>query len=280
MPKDAILTIINLIQNSGSAVKESDLYALLPREMSRKDFGTRLAELEKTGDLYRDNNLVLKDKESVHERNRSISRKIFSENSKYLKLFARLPWVRYMSLTGSNAFESCYKDDDIDLFVICAADRLWLVYIMIVVLSKLFGKRPFFCFNFLIDENNMAFGQQSYHNAVQIFMMKPLFNAAYKRALYEKNPWIKDFLPNISLSFEVDDFYRLRHDFTGRKTFSSWFTKMNNSLYEKYKYRLTQKYPHAINKGIILGKGYAKLHQNDKSHMYDDMMAYNVKIDS
>jgi hypothetical protein len=277
MSKDALMTIINLIQNSGSAVRESDLLALLPKQINEKDFYLELSKLEQSGELLRMDNLVVKDKKSVHQRNRSISRKIFSDNYTSLRLFSFLPWVRFISLTGSNAFESCYMDDDIDLFVICAADRLWIVYIMIVILSKLLGKRPFFCFNYLIDEQDMAFSQQSYHNAVQIYMMKPLFNDYYKQELYKQNPWIKKYLPNSNESYLLDSFYRLRRDFKSRKAFFPLFAKINNWIYQKYKTRLTQKYPQSINKGILLGKGHAKLHQNDKSHMYDSMMAYEVK---
>ena len=155
MSKDAIISIINLIQNSGSAVRESDLLALLPQRINEKDFYIELNTLERAGQLLRMDNLVLKDKQSLHQRNQAISRKIFRDNYAYLKLFSYLPWIRFISLTGSNAFESCYTNDDIDLFVICAADRLWIVYIMIVILSKILGKRPFFCFNYLIDEQEM-----------------------------------------------------------------------------------------------------------------------------
>jgi len=277
MSKNAILNIIELIRNSGSAVKETDLYALLPEQLTKDDFEKELSELEAAGKLQRLDDLVLKERKKIHDENKAISRKLFKDNYSYLRIFSFLPWVRFISLTGSNAFESCAKDDDIDLFVITAADRLWLVYVLIVVLSKLLGKRPFFCFNYLIDEKNLSIDRQSYHNAVQIYMMKPLFNNNYKEELYKHNQWIKDYLPNIAESNTLDDFYRLRSDFNSRKIRSALITKFNDWIFGKYQARLTQKYPAAINKGILLGKGYAKLHQNDKSHMYDKMMTYEVQ---
>jgi hypothetical protein len=277
MNKNDILTIINMVGNSGSALNAYQLKALIPQRISNKEFSDILGKLESSGEIFRLNDLIFKEKNFLLQRNKEISRQIFKDNFRSLKIFSFLPWVRFISLTGSNAFESCHGKDDIDLFVITAARRLWIVYLMIVVLSKLLKKRPFFCFNYLIDEENIALTKKSYHNAVQIYMMKPLFNSNYKNTMYLKNQWVDDYLPNIEKKYDVEEFYRLRDDFKGRKSYFRLFDLLNTLIYKKYKARLSAKFPRSINKGILLGSGVAKLHLNDKSHIYDDMMQYKLK---
>ncbi len=272
MQKNPVLSMITLIQNYGSAISEEDLHALFPQKIKNERLKDELETLELSGAVVREKNLVFKDRENGYERNRTISRKMYDESRGPLKLFSYLPWVRFISLTGSNAFESCHEKDDIDLFVICAPDRLWIVYVMIVLLSKALGKRPFFCFNYLIDENNIAMSQKSYHNAVQLYMMKPLFNGRYKQRLFSENPWIERFMPNVKVNDEVEEFYRLRGDFKSRPTFYAPLNWLNSLIYKKYRRRIVRMFPEAINKGILLGRGMAKLHHNDKSTMYDEML--------
>lgn len=274
MSPNNILSIIDLIQNSGSSLTELQLYALLPEKIEKTNFYQELALLENSGEIIRSGNMIFRKSHRDNTDKKGISRTLYNTHKRYLKIFSYLPWMRFIGLTGSNAFESCHEKDDIDLFVISAAHRLWIVYVMIVILSKLLKKRPLFCFNYLIDENSISFEQHSYHNAVQIYMMKPLFNGHYKKQIYKNNPWIKNYLPNIAYSYDVDSFYRLSSDFKPRRTFLKIFARINDYIFDKYYKRLSGKYPHSIGKGILLEKGVAKLHQNDKSHVYDELMKY------
>lgn len=274
MPKNDIISLIKLIKNFGIAADESTLYAILPSKMAKNDFANALKELESSGKIKRIDDRLFLEKHSDKQKSSKIARRLFQRNIKYLKWCGRLPWLRFISLTGTNAYEHCQENDDIDLFVISAPNRLWILYIMIVILTKLINRRPLFCFNYLIDENNLSTPQKTYHNAIQLYMMKPLLNADYKRKLFNTNAWIKEYLPNAQDNFRVEEFYRLRKDFTRGKGFLKALDWINIYIYKKYKARLAKNFPASLNRGMLLSKGIAKLHINDKSTMYDDYMNY------
>lgn len=272
MPQDDIIAVIELIQNFGIAADENILYAILPSKTTKKDFSDALQRLEKSGKIKRIADRLFLDKHLEKQKSKKIARSLFQKNNTYLKLCSRLPWVRFISLTGTNAYEFCHENDDIDLFVISAPNRLWILYVLIVIVTKTINRRPLFCFNYLIDENNLSTPQKTYHNAIQLYMMKPLLNANYKKQLLKINTWIKDYLPNAEDGFLIEEFYRLRPDFKRANGFLKPLDWLNAYIFNKYKTRLSRKFPASLNRGMHLSNGIAKLHMRDKSALYDNYM--------
>lgn len=268
-----IFSVLSIVGKFGSALNEECLRAILPQEIKTNDLRIHLDSLESSGKIFRKNKLISPRNGNNHfGLNKQLSRELFDANRRYLTLFARIPWVRYMALTGSNAFESCHKNDDIDLFVICAPKRLWIVYLMMAILGKIINKRPFFCINYLVDEENLKLPHKDYYNAVQFFKMKPLFNSIKKQILYDQNKWIADELPNLSSVSATDEFYRLRKDFISRNPKNKILSWINSKIFNFYKKRWTSKYPLQINKSILINEGLAKLHRIDHSTIYNEIV--------
>ncbi|KAA3611228.1 MAG: hypothetical protein D8M58_14750 [Calditrichaeota bacterium] len=273
MSEKMIFSVLSIVGKLGSALNEESLHAILPEEMKTTDLKSRLNTMESSGKISRLNELIVPHvNPNQFSKNKKLSRDLFKSNKRYLKLFAQIPWVRYMALTGSNAFESCSKNDDIDLFVICAPKRLWIIYLTMTILGKVFNKRPLFCVNYLIDEDNLKLPQQDYYSAVQFYKMKPLFNAGFKQKLLIQNKWIAENLPNASSAFSTEEFYRLRKDFTGKATNSRVWSWLNKKILDFYKKRWTRMYPFQINKNILIDEGLAKLHRIDHSSIYDEIL--------
>jgi hypothetical protein len=176
-----------------------------------------------------------------------------------------------MGLTGANAFESCRPQDDVDLFVVTARDRLWLTFIAMIVWSRSVGRRDLLCINYLVDEDHLHIQHPSYYTAVQLMSMLPLVDRGISASLVEANPWVFDYLPNAQPVLQQDPFYALEAPSAGDPTRQPWplLAAANRRLYRAYAQRLRGKYPEAFGKGIVVGEGVAKLHPVDYGDLYE-----------
>lgn len=129
-----------------------------------------------------------------------------------IHLFARIPYVRMIGISGGLSMMNAGASDDIDFFIITSAHRLWTARLCILGAAELFGVRrkrlcrrvkDSFCFNLLFDETNLVVpGQkQNLYVAHEIVQMKPMMikNDTYTGFL-KANQWVRDFFPNINIS--------------------------------------------------------------------------------
>lgn len=273
-----ILATVHLAHHFQSAFSVEQVYRFLRVPAMREQFDQALQELLRSGQVEKKSGMLLAGNyyQSYRQR-RQWSRNHFRKHRWALKLLVYFPWVRYVAMTGANAFESCAEEDDIDLFVITQKDRLWLCYLALVMFSKLIGKRPLFCLNYLIDETHMQITPRDYYTAVQIVQLLPLLDSSWGRRFLEANEWICDHLPNAGLTIPADRSYLLRliperHTVSGH----SLLRWLNSRVYSLYRRRLTRLFPEAMDKGISIGPGYAKLNRMDHHDIYQIVYA---KID-
>jgi hypothetical protein len=122
-------------------------------------------------------------------------------------LMRLIPFVRTIAVTGSVAYRSAGKWDDIDLFVVTKRNRLWLSLFMAIVLVriwKLLRLRPShlvsFCLSYVHDER--GFAEDSLRNkanplfARELLMAKPVVGQDRYRKLLERNGWVGELYPN------------------------------------------------------------------------------------
>jgi len=139
------------------------------------------------------------------------------ENNKKIKLAKELVLkhlskfnnILMVGLTGSVAAENAKKSEDIDLFIICKGNTLWLTRLLLRIYIRI-NKIPHrkwgqkekpndFCFNLWMDEDNLIVPKlkQNQKNAVDLIMMKKILN---KNNVYEKfileNGWAEKYVAN------------------------------------------------------------------------------------
>ena len=119
-----------------------------------------------------------------------------------VKLLSYIPWINLVAATGALAMNNCQKDDDIDLMIITAANRLWLTRLLSLLLLFPFLRRGSrinnrLCLNLWLDETALNLKQRNLYVAHEICQLKPLYN---RGQTYQKfisaNLWYKRFLPN------------------------------------------------------------------------------------
>jgi hypothetical protein len=270
-----ILATITIAHHFKSAFNREQLFRYLKSKIDKKTFHSAIDKLVREKIVFERNNLLFaEDIEEICHKKRSWSKALFKENIKYLWFLSKLPWIKYIGLTGANSFESCNEDDDIDLFIITSRDRLWICYLTIVLITKLIRKRQILCVNYLIDENNLEIAEKSYFTAVQIIQMMPVFDNGHHKKLIEENPWIFEILPNAKFNNNEDSFYLLKrvNNPNKEKTISlKVLSSVNRKIYKLYAERLERKFPKSFGKGILLSEGMAKLNRIDNHDIYQNL---------
>ncbi|HUK28534.1 MAG TPA: nucleotidyltransferase domain-containing protein [Candidatus Acidoferrales bacterium] len=143
-------------------------------------------------------------KENRSERERMSADKLISAGNFASTLTKAVPFIRTVAVTGSVAYGSAAKWDDIDLFIVTQRRRLWisaLLALVLVRLDKLLGLREphlsLFCLSYVHDEH--GFAKESNRNrsnplfARELLKAKPVAGAERYRRILEENVWVSDF---------------------------------------------------------------------------------------
>ena len=125
---------------------------------------------------------------------------LWQQAKRFGRLLAAIPFVRMVSITGSLAMNNVSSpDDDIDLLVVAAKNRVWLargLTILIVRLARLFGVE--LCPNYVIAEHRLEVGEPSLYAAHEMAQLIPISGMDVYIRLLESNVWSVGYLPNIS----------------------------------------------------------------------------------
>jgi hypothetical protein len=150
--------------------------------------------------------LLIHDSQSLSERTqreKMSAAKLNSAENFATTLAKGVPFIRTIAVTGSVAYGSAEKWDDIDLFIVTKQRRLWLSAFMMLVyvrLAKLFHLRPLhlslFCLSYVHDE--LGFATEASRNmhsplfAREILKAKPVAGKSNYRKLLLENNWVKE----------------------------------------------------------------------------------------
>lgn len=119
-----------------------------------------------------------------------------------------IPLIKMVALSGALAMENAREEDDADLMIVTAPDRLWLTRVPTILLTELFAdrRRPQdtrfankICLNVFLDEGALGIEiqDQDIYFAHEVAQLRPLWDrgGVYRRFI-EENSWIAEFLPN------------------------------------------------------------------------------------
>ena len=119
-----------------------------------------------------------------------------------LRIMKNIPFISCICFSGGTANYGIENHDDIDLFIITKPNSLYLVYLTIHILSKIYKLRKQICANFLIDETNLEIkDQRDYYTAHQIVSLVPFKKSGILDLFRQNNRWIREFFPNFNSKF-------------------------------------------------------------------------------
>ncbi|MFA6532371.1 MAG: hypothetical protein WCT22_00040 [Patescibacteria group bacterium] len=133
----------------------------------------------------------------------------------YIQLLSLFPQIKLAGLSGSISMMNAEENDDVDLFIITAKNRLFTGRLITLVIAQLFGLRRSrktqssnnkICLNLFFDESNLKVPKfkQTEFVGHEVLQMKPIIikGDIYKRFL-EANEWVFRLFPNAKLVFSM-----------------------------------------------------------------------------
>nr|BCX00100.1 MAG: hypothetical protein KatS3mg041_0146 [Bacteroidota bacterium] len=114
------------------------------------------------------------------------------------RFLAGVPFVRAVFLSGQLSKGVADPGADVDLFLITAERRLWIVRSLLIAFKKsaLLNSRRFLCLNYLVTEAHLRIPERNLFTATELVTLRPLWGEAYRSRLLQANAWLWRFLPN------------------------------------------------------------------------------------
>lgn len=126
----------------------------------------------------------------------------------YVGFISTFPQIQLIGLSGTMSMMNVKQEDDVDLFIISARNRLWTSRFLAITIAWLLGlkrkprvslARDKVCLNMFFDEKSLQVPifKQNEYVAHEVLQMKPIINksGAYERFL-EANKWVVNYFPN------------------------------------------------------------------------------------
>ncbi len=190
-----------------------EIYAFLKKKALKRHFTGILEKMVEKGILARISNRIHSPRLNKYTLGEySIKAKISQEKidkiKPYIKLLSHFPQIKLIGLSGTVAMMNAEKDDDIDLFIITAKNRLFTGRFISIIIGYVLGVRRKYgeeeakdkvCLNLFFDEKDMKITKkkQTEYVAHEVLQMKPL---VVKGDVYERflkvNDWVFDIFPN------------------------------------------------------------------------------------
>ena len=132
-------------------------------------------------------------------RREALSRDLLHRDRRVCAMVAGLPFVRMVALSGSLAHLNAERSADVDLFVITAANRVWFVTVVALLVSKIMGWRQRLCLNYVVSEQDLAIAPADLFSANQIIHLRPVMGWATYQRFVDANPFVARTYPNFGL---------------------------------------------------------------------------------
>ncbi len=131
---------------------------------------------------------------------------------RYLKFTAHIPFVRGISLAGSQALGLQRSTSDIDLLIITDPKHLWVARTLLTIYFHVFGVRRYgkkitnrFCLNHYLATIREVDAERNLYKAMEYTKLRPVVYPQATHAFQQANEqWIKLFFPNVSFPKKVN----------------------------------------------------------------------------
>jgi predicted nucleotidyltransferase len=186
--------------------EEVQRYAIMPYDQPPHVYRSKLLN------KYTHKNYILLPEHHHHSHIRNkrevSSMKKWKIVNKHQPFFAMFPTIKMIGISGSLSMNNADKDDDIDLFIICAAGSIWITRLYIILLLTILrkrrafgsvGQKDLFCPNMFVTTETLAVPQaeRDLYTAHEIVQLQCVWSLGqtYKYFLH-KNKWIRHILPH------------------------------------------------------------------------------------
>ena len=196
------------IFNSTYSEKELLKWLIFQKTTPQKLNQTLKKLKEKKTITYKNNQYGLKTKANFSSHTKIYNQKlqIAQKSANLLKI---IPTIQLIAISGSLAAGKPQKNSDIDLFIVCSPDSVWISRLFSVLVLRLFHLhrkrvnrnnlqvKNLVCLNMFLDTNNLYIKNKNIYSAREILQIIPIIN---RGQVYEKflhtNIWTSKIFPN------------------------------------------------------------------------------------
>jgi glycosyltransferase involved in cell wall biosynthesis len=264
-----------------STVAYADLFdaAVTVEDLARSCLGARLDadEIERRASalplarvvtLDADGHLTLRGREAlVSRRAEGIRRtsELLQRHARVIAALAALPYVRALALSGGTAHRNARGGDDIDLFVVTAAGRIYTVYTLLFLASRLTHTRGIVCPNYLVDENNLEI---AYHHdlftAHQALSLVPIAGLdMFDRFVAANRDWVRGFYPAYEPRPPAAEIPPARTQPLAERAVALGGEAVERLLGTLWRFHLGRRAARAPRADVVVSGGILKLHLSD-----------------
>jgi predicted nucleotidyltransferase len=180
-----------------------EICLFLPAKYELMPFDVAMACLVSCRLIYRfDKFYTLKNDPYLIQRRNNGNQKAFEMIKvarKVGNILIRFPYVRGIAISGSLSKNYADEGSDIDLFIITAANRLWIARTLMHCLKKLtflVNRAHYFCMNYYIDEQQLEIAEKNIYTATEVVTLIPIQGDTTFEDFFTANAWTRDYLPN------------------------------------------------------------------------------------
>lgn len=237
-------------------LSSNEVYLFLQIELENKsEIESALEILISESNVFCCKNLysVRKDVEALCEhrlKNNERAEVFWQKTAIYGKIIASFPFVRAVFISGSLSKNNVDENGDIDYFLICSPNRLWIARLLLMLFKKVFlqNKHTYFCINYLIDETDFKIHPQNIFTATELKTLVPIFAPQYYDILMQNNTWTNTFLPNYRNSDSKRELQPFSKGikYLAEQLLSLLGERLNQYIFKKWMRYNQQKYPGQI----------------------------------
>lgn len=134
-------------------------------------------------------------------RRRDRAKPLWRVAARYARLLRYVPFVRMVAVCGSLAMENTSDDGDVDIFIIAADRRVWLVHTFAMVIRRLIaigGVKV--CPNYFLSRGSLEARPANMFTAREVAQAVPLWGSVVYEEFLAANRWIRELLPSFDSS--------------------------------------------------------------------------------
>ncbi len=209
--QNAIINTLNYFFVFRHPLLPDEIHRFTGKAISQKDLLHALQTMADEGSIYEYKGYYMPDykPEYIEEREAGAIRadRLMKEANASAAIIATFPFVSSVCISGSLSKGYATETSDIDLFIVTAANRLWICRTLLHLYKKttfLHGKEHSFCMNYFIDESRMCIEEQNIFTATELATLIPVYNKEKHRELIQANKsWLVNVLPNITWNTDM-----------------------------------------------------------------------------
>ncbi|MBL7022418.1 hypothetical protein ISR92_03820 [Patescibacteria group bacterium] len=145
-----------------------------------------------------------------------------------VKIIRSLPYIKYIAVCNSLAYNNASEGSDIDLFVIAEAGKLWRARFVAATLMQLLRWRPTekvskdkICLSFLIADDGLDIEAMAIENDIYLkywlVQLVPLYDPSnlQEKLMKANDNWLRKDLPNY-LVYRTNDFRKVQDGYISK----------------------------------------------------------------